>query len=310
MPDQSKAHWLEVSITVDGEAAEAVAELLARYSENGVVCEQGVEYDASREYPAPVGPVKVSGYIEVNDELDTIRHKIDEGLYYIGRIVEIPPAQFRWIEDQDWMAVFRHYYRPIEVGENLLILPAWVEYQDDRIPIRIDPSMAFGTGTHPTTQLSMALLEKVVVPDVKVMDIGCGSGVLSITALKLGASHAIAVDVDPESIKATRENAQRNGVLDQIEVGQGSVANLLAGEFSAQQATIVVANILAPILLRLLDNGIADLVEPGGLLLLSGVMDTQRDKIIERAGKAGLTLEEETTITDWVAFQFRKQPFS
>lgn len=306
MPDQSNAHWLEVSIEVDGEAAEAVAELLARYSENGVVCEQGVEYDESEEHATPVGPVKVSGYIEVNDEIDTVRHKIDEGLYYIGRIVEIPPAQFRWVEDKNWMEVFRNYYRPIEVGQNLLILPAWVEYDGDRIPIRIDPSMAFGTGTHPTTQLSMALLEETLQPGMNVIDVGCGSGVLSITALKLGAKHAVAVDVDPESIKATRENAKRNGVLGQLEVGHGSVQEILAGEVSDQQAPIVVANILAPILLRLFDAGMADLVEPGGRLILSGVMDIQRDTVVTRAKEAGITLVEEASIKDWVAFVFQK----
>lgn len=306
MADPNTAHWLEVSIYVDGEAAEAVAELFSRYSENGVVCEQGVEYDASEEHAYPVGPVKVSGYIEVNDELDTVRQKIDEGLYFIGRIVYLPPAEFRWVEDQNWMEVFRQYYRPIEVGENLLILPAWAEYDGIRMPIRIDPSMAFGTGTHPTTQLSMAMLEKHITPGVKLIDIGCGSGVLSITAIKLGAGTAIAVDVDPESVKATQANGERNGVQEKIEYGKGSVQEVLAGNYSYSQAPIVVANILAPILLRLFDAGMADLVEPGGLLLLSGVMDIQRDKMVERAQAAGLTLVEETTEKDWVAFVFRK----
>ena len=306
MDDQKTAHWLEVTIFVDGEAAEAVAELFARYSDNGVVCEQAIEYDETQETPSPVGPVKVSGYIEVNDELDTVRQKIDEGLYYIGRIVELPPATFRWVEDKNWMEVFRNYYRPIEVGENLLILPAWVEYDGDRIPIRIDPSMAFGTGTHPTTQLSMAMLEKHITPNVRMIDIGCGSGVLSITALKLGAGKTIAVDVDPESVSATHDNGKRNDVLDKIEYGKGSVMEVLSGEYSYTQAPIVVANILAPILLRLFDAGMADLVEPGGLLLLSGVMDIQRDKMVERAQAAGLRLMEETTNKDWVAFVFRK----
>ena len=306
MAEQNTAHWLEVTIYVDGEAAEAVAELFARYSDNGVVCEQGVEYDESEEHAFPVGPVKVSGYIEVNDELDTVRQKIDEGLYYIGRIVELPPAQFRWVEDKNWMDVFRNYYRPIEVGENLLILPAWAEYDGDRMPIRIDPSMAFGTGTHPTTQLSMAMLEKHITPDVKLIDIGCGSGVLSITALKLGAGKTIAVDVDPESVTATQANGERNGVLDKIVVGKGSVTEVLAGEYSYTQAPIVVANILAPILLRLFDAGMADLVAPGGQLLLSGVMDIQRDKMVQRAQTAGLKLVEETTNKDWVAFVFQK----
>ena len=209
MAEQNTAHWLEVTIYVDGEAAEAVAELFARYSDNGVVCEQGVEYDESEEHAFPVGPVKVSGYIEVNDELDTVRQKIDEGLYYIGRIVELPPAQFRWVEDKNWMDVFRNYYRPIEVGENLLILPAWAEYDGDRMPIRIDPSMAFGTGTHPTTQLSMAMLEKHITPDVKLIDIGCGSGGLIRHISEANSDVKLyGIDISEISVKAAQKKCR------------------------------------------------------------------------------------------------------
>ncbi|HET60600.1 MAG TPA: 50S ribosomal protein L11 methyltransferase [Chloroflexi bacterium] len=301
-----EARWLEVTIYVDGEAAEAVCELFARYAENGVACEQGVEYDASEEHATAVGPVKVSAYIAVEQDLDHIRHKIDEGLYYIGRIVDLPQATYRWVEDQDWMQVFRSYYRPIEVGENLLILPAWAEYNGDRIAVRIDPSMAFGTGTHPTTQLSMAMLERFIKGGEAVIDVGCGSGVLSVTAILLGANKALGVDVDAPAIQATRDNAERNGVLAQIEVAKGSVAEILAGAYSLRQAPVVVANILAPILLRLFDAGMADLVEPGGVLLLAGLLDTQRDSLVARAEQAGLALLDETSINDWVALALRK----
>lgn len=302
------ARWLEVTIFVDGEAAEAVSELFARYAENGVACEQAVEYDAAEEHVTAVGPVKVSAYIAVEQDLDHIRRKIDEGLYYIGCIVDLPQATYRWVEDQDWMQVFRSYYHPIEVGERLLILPAWAEYKGERIAVRIDPSMAFGTGTHPTTQLSMAMLERFIKGGEAVIDVGCGSGVLCITAVKLGASKALGVDVDMPSIQAARDNAERNGVSMHIDIASGSVAEILAGEFELRQAPVVVANILAPILLRLFDAGMADLVEPGGVLLLAGLLDSQRDQLLARAEQAGLTLIEETGINDWVALALRNHP--
>jgi ribosomal protein L11 methyltransferase len=131
--------------------------------------------------------------------------------------------------------------------------------------------------------------------------------VLSVTAIKLGASKVLGVDVDAPSIQATRDNAERNAVSAQIEVAKGSVAEILAGDYSLRQAPIVVANILAPILLRLFDAGMADLVEPGGMLLLAGLLDTQCDQLLARAEQLGLSLLEETSINDWVALALRKQ---
>lgn len=304
---EQKAHWLEVSLQVDGELAEAVSELISRYATNGVVCEQAVEYNQSGDQANPVGPVKVFGYIAVHDGLEALRQKLEEGLWHMNQIVELPQPTYRWVEDQDWMVVFKDHYHPIPVGDRLIILPAWVQQETpDRIPVKIDPSMAFGTGTHPTTQLSMQLLEKYVQPGQPLMDIGCGSGILSITAIKLGASRSLAVDIDPASFTGTQENAERNQVLDQIEVGRGSVKEILAGDYSIQQTPLLVANILTPILIRLFDAGMADLVEPGGTILLSGILDNRVDELLETTTKLGLELLEQIMMNDWVGMAFHK----
>lgn len=305
--DEKKPHWLEVSVSVDGELAEAVAELISRFATNGVVCEQGVEYDAADEVATPTGPVRVYGYLAVHEDLETLKQKLEDGYWHMSQIVPLPALSYRFIEDQDWMQMFKQHYHPINVGEKLLILPAWVEQQDmSRIAIKIDPSMAFGTGTHPTTQLSMMMLEKYVQPGIELFDIGCGSGVLAITAVKLGAEHAVAVDLDPASVTATNENGERNGVLANIEIGRGSVKEIRSYFFSRAKADIVVANILTPILLRLFEDGMGDLVEEGGTLILSGILDKQREQIVSGAAQVGFRLIDEAEMTDWIALVFRR----
>ena len=225
----------------------------------------------------------------------------------MNQIVKLPQPNYHWVEDQDWMEVFKDHYHPIPVGKHLIILPAWVRLETkDRIPVRIDPSMAFGTGTHPTTQLSMQLLEKYVKPGEPLMDIGCGSGILSITAIKLGAVHSIAVDISPSSVTGTVENAERNHVLDAIEVGRGSVKEIVDGEYSMKQAPLLVANILTPVLIRLFDAGMADLVTPGGTVLLSGILESRLDEILTKTTEVGLELVEQIAMKDWVGLAFHK----
>ena len=298
----AKARWLEISLVVSDELAEAVADVLGRFVSQGVVMERSVEFNDAEDEGTPYGPVRVSGYLPVDEQLEDVRQQLEQALWYLGRIQPLPEPSYRTIEDQDWMAAWKQHYRPIPVGQKLMILPAWLSLDtEDRIAVRIDPSMAFGTGTHPTTQLCMALLENRVGKNEPVIDVGCGSGILSIAAAKLGAVRALAVDIDPLSVKATLENAQANGVSEQIEAGLGSVAEILQKNFSLDRAPLVLANILAPVIVRLLDAGLAQLVLPGGILILSGIMVDQADSVIEAAARHQLTLIEQRIMGDWIA---------
>ena len=185
--ETEKKSWLEVSMTVDNEIAEAVAEVLSRFAENGVVVERGMDYNDAEDIGTPFGPCHVYGYLPMDDEVEEKKAQISQALWHLGFISEIPEPEFKIIEDQDWMSSWKKFYRPIPIGKKMLILPAWVEQEDpDRIPLRIDPSMAFGTGTHPTTQLCLALAEEYVQPGIDVIDVGCGSGILSIGSILLG----------------------------------------------------------------------------------------------------------------------------
>jgi len=302
-------NWLEVSLTVNGELAESVADVFARFAPNGVMTEQGVKFLDEEDEGTATGPITVRAYLEVNEQLEETRQKLEESLFYLGMITPVPTPTYKQIADQNWMEAWKQHYKPILIGQRLLILPAWLESPEpNRIPIKIDPGMAFGTGTHPTTQLCLELLEVSTdhCPLTTVIDVGCGSGILSIAALKLGAKTVLGVDIDIESVKNSRENAYTNGVGEKLILGQGSVTEVLSGSFQFRSAPLVVANILAPIIIRLFDAGLADLVEPNGEIILSGILAHQAENVIEAAQAKGLKRSDQRQTADWVAISLKR----
>jgi ribosomal protein L11 methyltransferase len=302
-------NWLEVSLTVNGELAESVADVLARFAPNGVMTEQGVKFVDDEDEGTAAGPITVRAYLEVNDQLEETRQKLEESLYYLGMIQPLPNPAYKQIADQNWMEAWKQHYKPILIGEKLLILPAWMESPNpERIPIKIDPGMAFGTGTHPTTQLCLELMELSAINSKlsAVIDIGCGSGILSIAALKLGATKVLGVDIDIESVKNSRENADVNDLGNELIVGQGSVTEVLEGKFPFKSAPLIVANILAPVIIRLFDAGLADLIEPNGEIILSGILAHQAESVIKAAQAKRLVMNDQRQMGDWVALSLRK----
>ncbi len=306
-------NWLEVSLTVSGELAEAVADALARYAPNGVVTEQAVDFVNDEDEGTPVGDITVRAYLPADETLEETRQKIEQALFYLGMIQPLPLPVYTPVADQNWMEAWKARYQPIPVGRRIIIIPAWLESPDaNRIAVKIDPGMAFGTGTHPTTQLCLELIEQLLEPerqtpgrDCTVIDVGCGSGILSIAALKLGAKMALGVDIDPASVQASLENARTNGIGSELVIAQGSVTEVLAGEFPLRQASLVLANILAPVLIRLLDDGLADLLLPGGTLVMSGILRDQAEAVIQAAQSKGLKQTAWRQMDDWVAIAFQ-----
>jgi len=300
-------NWLEVSLTVDGELAESVADVLARFAPNGVTTEQGVIYNDADDVGTPTGPITVRAYLEMNDQLQETQEKLNEALFYLGMIRPLPAPVYKQIADQNWMEAWKQHYKPIPIGQRLLILPAWMESPElERIAIKIEPGMAFGTGTHPTTQLCLAFMEEY--PDLtgyRVIDVGCGSGILSIAAIRLGASSALGVDIDEESIDKSRENVNINEVEDEFILGLGSVQEILDGKFEFKKAPLVVANILASVIVRLFDVGLADLIEENGTIM-SGILQEQEHIVGDAAQAKGLRMNERRQMGDWVALKMSR----
>jgi ribosomal protein L11 methyltransferase len=303
-------NWVEVSLTVNGELAEAVADVLARSAPNGVTTEQAVDFFNDEDEGTPVGPITVRAYLPADERLEETRQKLEEGLYYLGMIQPLPAATYTPIADQNWMEAWKEHYHPIPVGKKLIIVPAWLEPPDaERVSIKIDPGMAFCTGTHPSTQLCLELIEETceALPEAEragmnAIDVGCGSGILSIGALKLGMGFALGVDIDEASVKASRENADTNSIApERFAIGLGSVTEILEGKFPIKQAHLVLANILAPIIIRLFGMGLADLVEPGGVVVLAGILAEQAEAVQAAAEEHGLKFVEKRQMGDWVA---------
>ncbi len=306
-------YWLEVSLTVDGELAEAVAEVLRRYLPDGVAIEStAVTAGPADENGHAVGPLRVCGYIPADEALAETRQNIEQGLWYLGRISPLPTPEFKLIKEVNWMEAWKEHYHPIPIGKRLIIVPAWITPEGgDRLPVRIEVGMAFGTGTHPTTQLCLELADDYLSSlgdknGLRLIDIGCGSGILSIAGIKLGIARALGVDIDPVAVQAADENAALNQVSQQLELGIGSVREVADGKFGIRQAHLVFANILAPVLVNLLEQGLGELVLPGGCLVLSGILAEQSAAVEDALKKHGLSKLEKRQMGDWVAIAARR----
>ncbi len=285
--------------------AEAVADVFARYAPGGVVAERGIKYLDADDPGTPKDEVIVRAYLPVDARLEETRQRLEQGLSYLNMIHALPAPTFTPIKDANWMEAWKEHYRPISVGKKLIIIPAWMESPDkSRIPIKIDPGMAFGTGTHPTTQLVLDLMEDMIIERAPstLIDVGCGSGILSIAALKLGVERALGVDIEAPSVESSRENADVNEIGDEFIIGQGSVDEILAGNFEFKSAPLVVANMLAPILIRLTEAGLGKLVSPDGVLILSGILDEQEERVRATAESHHLEILERRQMGDWIAF--------
>jgi ribosomal protein L11 methyltransferase len=304
--------WLEVALTVNGELAEAVAEVLARFAPNGVMTEQGVRHLNEEDEGSADGPIVVRAYLPMDERLEMTRRQLEESLHYLGLIQALPAPVWTHVADQNWMEAWKRHYKPIPIGRRLLIVPAWMDVAEaDRVVVRIDPGMAFGTGTHPSTQLCLELIDEFLAvrpgsAAPTMIDIGCGSGILSIAAIKLGAASALGVDIDAQSIRNARENAETNGVDRELTLAMGSMENILRGEFALRSSRLVAANILAPVIIRLLGAGLDKLVEPGGVLIVGGILEQQAKRVRVAAESARLSVDQTRQMGDWVAFSLAK----
>ncbi len=190
----------------------------------------------------------------------------------------------------------------------MMVIPAWLAppLDPDILPIRLDPGPAFGTGAHPTTRLCLRAVERHLVPGASVIDLGTGTGILAIAAAKLGAAAVLAVDTHAESVRVARENAAANSVAQTVRVEEGSLEGILSGEWGRTQAPLVLANILAGVIVSLLEQGLGLTVAPGGLLVLSGMLSTQTLDIRARLQWAALEQVAQEEDDEWVCILARR----
>lgn len=279
--------WAEINIEAGPEARDAVEQAL-----RGVGCDGVLIRDTA-------DPPEIAGYLPVDDRLEkrlddlqvSLRALASFGVTGAGTELTV-----RYVQEDDWANAWKAFFKPLRVGRHLVVTPPWEtpELGPDDIPIVVDPGMAFGTGSHPTTQLCLATLEDRVRPGMRVADIGTGSGILGIAAVKLGASYVIGTDVDPLAVQIARVNADVNGVElhAQEELPSGSY-------------DLVVANILADVIIGLKDE-LALLVQPGGLLIASGIIDVREEDVRVELESAGFIPVRTQQQAEWIALVLRR----
>lgn len=281
--------WEQISVEVEPQLGEQLADLLAEVIPGGVVLEKYYGDLFPHELDQYQGPIRLYGYFPVEESQD-IKAQVSSILESSGYGSLLQQLDYSPLENRNWAVAWQERYQPIPVGDTLVVVPTWLENPfPDRIPVRMDPGMAFGSGTHPTTQLSLILLEKSLqesLPD-EMVDIGCGSGVLAIAAVKLGVGKVLGVDIDPDAVQVSDENARTNAVSENAAFKEGSVREVIDLADGAPGAPLVLANIIAPILVQLFDEGLGSLVVPGGKIILSGILEEQLPMILACLMRAG-----------------------
>lgn len=317
------AYWLELSVTSSPEAVEAVTEVISRYTQGGVAIEEPYELfdDGQAHEPLPGAPVTCRVWIPDDADAEETRAQIENGLSMLRMIdaSAVGELQVTRVAEEDWANAWKEHYQPLKLGRRVVIRPSWRDYQPegDEVVIDLDPGMAFGTGLHPTTRNCVLLLEEAVQPGARVLDVGCGSGILSLAALKLGAESALALDVSAVAVEATRENARINGLAERVDARLGTLEGA-AGEpyfplppgietLGAEIGTydLVVANIIARVIGQLA-SALLQATRPGGLLIASGIIQERRDEAVQPLIAAGLTDIREVVEGDWVTLIGRR----
>lgn len=298
MSDANQIEWLIVSVEApDVGSAEIGAAILEPFAIDGIVVQtqQGDPNDLAPDALLP--GVMLS--IGVERGVDSAEFRADLATRLAA--YQLPQPQFQTVADQDWANAWRDHYQSLRIGQQFVIQPSWLPLpdtvSDDDHILYLDPGMAFGTGTHETTQLCLALLEEVAQAGQSLLDVGCGSGILSIGAGKLGLTPILGIDIDRKSVETSAENAARNqitadfqhGTLDQVDP-------------TTYKWDIVIANILAPVLTDLIIND--QLVERANTLILSGILAVQAEAMIEVAETRGVNLTKQVQKGDWVALCF------
>ena len=290
-------NWMEIAVTVSSDGEEAVTELFYRLGTKGVVVEapelikeyidSGIwDYHAFGDIQIS-GRIVVKGYLPEDERLKIRLISLREEIVLLNNLFPewVVKTESIMVKEEDWANEWKKYFKPVRVGKKILIKPSWEEAssQEGDVIIEIDPGMAFGTGTHPTTVLCLEALEEYVQPGQLIFDIGTGSGILAVAAAKLGA-RVQAGDIDTLAVRIAKENVCLNKVEDRVEVGAGNLGEVFTG-----QADMVIANIIADVIIELLPQ-LPSLLKPRGLFIASGIIDLRADQVRGKMKEHGLEL--------------------
>ncbi|MEK5106629.1 50S ribosomal protein L11 methyltransferase [Cytobacillus sp. FSL K6-0129] len=310
--------WSEISVHTANEAVEPISNILHEAGASGVVIEDPFELTKERRdqygeiyqldpHDYPEEGVIVKAYLPINsflgETVEEIKNAISNLLSFnidIGKN-EVSISE---VNEEEWATAWKKYYHPVKISKRFTIVPTWEEYtpvSSDELIIELDPGMAFGTGTHPTTVMCIQALEHIVTSGDHIIDVGTGSGVLSIAGAMLGAENITALDLDEVAVRSAKINIKLNKVQDIVEVSQGNLLDNIT-----VQAEVVVANILAEVIVSFTDD-VAQVVKPGGHFIASGIIQQKKQVVKEAMISSGFDIVETIQMEDWVAIIGKKQ---
>ncbi|MBQ8648763.1 MAG: 50S ribosomal protein L11 methyltransferase [Clostridia bacterium] len=304
-------NWTEITVNVklkDVETASAIANMAVPY---GIYIEDYSDLEQGALEIAHIDLIDEE-LVKKNREKAIIHIYISEcdnaaeALEFLKERLRAENIEFECgavgVDDKDWNENWKKYFKASEIGEKLTIVPSWEKYDNvnNRTLLHIDPGAAFGTGTHATTSLCLELLEKHSASGKAMLDIGCGSGILAIASVLLGCERAVGVDIDAQSVKTAKENAEINNVEENSEFIVGDLAEKVQGKYN-----IVCANIVADVIIRLFEN-VADYMAEDAIFITSGIIDIRANDVLKAAEKCGFKLTEECTRDNWCAYTFKK----
>ncbi|WP_411735219.1 50S ribosomal protein L11 methyltransferase [Paenibacillus sp. M2] len=318
--------WHELTIHTTEEAVEMISNFLHEAGAGGVSIEESGTLNKKRDttygelYDVPLNDIPegfavIKGYFSEGTDMVELQSEVHpriEELSEFGIDTGEVRYETRTVDENDWATAWKQYFKPVRVSERLTIKPTWEEYtpesSDEKI-IELDPGMAFGTGTHPTTSLCLRTLETVIQGGEEVIDVGTGSGILAIGAIKLGAKHVLALDLDPVAVISARENVELNGLEQQITVKESDLLSVLGNQDPALgvqlPVKVVVANILAEIILLFVDD-VYNALESGGTYIVSGIWKNKEQVVHDALVASGFEVSAIHRDEDWLAFVARK----
>lgn len=294
--------WREVSVVLSQEAADVVSHKLIEIGSEGTV------FENLKEAP---DLCRIKAYYPASPESENIvkqiQHYLEELAKFGIMVGDSPEIVSKMMDSVDWSSNWKKYFKPTKIGKHVVVKPSWEAYdaQSDDIIIEIDPGMAFGSGLHPSTRLGIALLEQYMRPGSEVLDVGVGSGILSIASACLDADYVLGVDVDPEAVAIARENIQKNSkncrrepaIHERIELRVGSIDTLDI----ARQFDCIVMNIRPNIILPLAPY-VATYLRTGGALIISGILEEEGPELANQIHRFGFIVQNQSVEDDWIAY--------
>jgi ribosomal protein L11 methyltransferase len=297
--------WLELTVSCDSEAIEAVSEIFGRLGRGSAVRPTRLLRDAGDELSAredPTAPYEITVHLPDDDAAPQLIEATERALWHLQAfgLRPVSDLRVRSVDDADWTEAWKAGYAPQRIGR-VVIVPSWLDEPigPDEVALHMDPGMAFGTGLHPTTRGCLTLLQEISPMPSPVLDVGSGSGILALSALRLGAERAVCYDTDPLAVEATLANAAANDLANRVEVHLGSLPPAPPDE----RHPLVLANLVAAVLVDLAEP-LAAHAAPGGTLLASGVIEGRADGVVTSLATAGLLLDRRLDEDEWVSMRF------